>query len=207
MDLIFDLDGTISDPLEGIAGSINYALEALAVPPLPVQELACYIGPHLDVIFGSLMPKANAELISLAIAKYRERYCDVGYRENELYPEIVATLDTLQRMGHRLHICTAKREDVAVSVIDHFGIGDRFSSINGCDIGREKGELIGIMLTSKIITSGGYMIGDRKNDIEAGRENGIKTIGVTYGYGSRDELNEAGADLIVGNHVEIISVC
>jgi len=205
MDLIFDLDGTISDPLEGIAKSVNYSLEALSQPPRPIEELAGYIGPHLDVIFRALIPNCDDETINQAIVKYRERYRKIGYQENELYPEIIATLDTLRDSGHRLHICTAKREDVAVSVIEYFGIRDRFSSINGCDIGREKDELLALMLASDIVSPVACMIGDRAIDILAGAANEMITIGVTYGYGSREELTGAKADVIVDHHDEIAS--
>lgn len=198
MNLFFDLDGTISDPFEGIAKSINHALVRMGHGEEELDGLSKYIGPSLTFTFEELLGTDDEKSIADAIAFYRERYFAIGFKENELYNGINKLLEDFQRFGHSQFIVTSKRKDIAGSVIDYFGIGEFFDSIYGCGLRVSKSELIGRILTERQIDPNEtVMIGDRKFDIAAGLENGLKTIGVLWGYGSEEELRNAGATAVV----------
>ena len=109
MIIAFDLDGTLSDPIVGVAASLNYALEKLGLPAKDQTALEAYIGPPLQEIFAALLNEENEELVSSAIHFFRERYFMIGYRENVLYPGIRAMLDRLTMDGHKLYVATAKK--------------------------------------------------------------------------------------------------
>ena len=204
MNLLFDLDGTISNPVEGITKSINYALVKLGHKKKSSILLSKYIGPSLKTTFAELLGTYHEEVILEAIAYYRERYFSVGFKENCLYPGVVELLEGFRLEKHRLFIVTSKREDIASSVAEYFEIDKYFDSVNGCDIYLSKSELIRRLLKEEALDpSETVMIGDRKFDIEAGNQNGIKTIGVLWGYGSEDELKAANASNIVRNVEEL----
>ncbi|MGJ8657912.1 MAG: HAD hydrolase-like protein [Akkermansiaceae bacterium] len=207
MNLFFDLDGTISDPFQGITTSMNYALKKCEVKERDPAQLAKYIGPSLQFAFSELLETDDDEQLTRAIGFFRERYISVGFGENELYPNIVETLSKLREAGHRLFIVTSKREDIAVSVIQHFSLQDYFEKIYGCDVDLSKSDLITKILGEKDIDPNDtLMIGDRKFDIEAGKVNGLKTIGVLWGYGSKGELEYAGADYITANIIDLLTL-
>jgi len=136
--LVFDLDGTISDPALGIARSVNYALRAFGLDLIPEDIVSDYIGPPIDVTFRRLAPSAEEDCIVQLVSKFRERYSDVGYSENVLYPGIPEALSYLVGRGSLLGICTTKRVDFAERILKQFAIRDLFRFVNGGDVGIEK---------------------------------------------------------------------
>ncbi len=207
MNILYDLDGTISDPFEGITKSINYALSKLGHSERKLESLSKYIGPSLTVAFTELLKTNDEEVIAEAIRLYRERYTTIGFKENTLYPGISATLSANVSRGHRQFIATSKREDIAASVINHFSLGQHFERIYGCDIGRSKVELVAEILEKQgLDRSKTVIVGNRSFDMEAGAQNRIETIGALWGYGSEAELSEAGATFVVKSINELANL-
>ena len=140
--VLFDLDGTISDPSEGITKSINFALKSLAVSPHPAHRLLRFIGPPLFQIFSELLDTEDERLIMKGVMKFRERYFDVGYKENTLYPGILKVLDHLSSDGHPLYIVTSKRTDIAKKVLLYFKIDRYFKGVFGCGLKKDKARVL-----------------------------------------------------------------
>ena len=202
MIIAFDLDGTISDPIVGVSASINYALEKLHMAKKKQAALKAYIGPPLQEVFADLLGEENDELIQSAIMFFRERYFDIGYRENAIYPGIKELLVWLAANGHKLYITTSKKTTIARAVADLFEITKYFDEILGCGLKRKKYELLND-IKEKEDTQSLVMIGDRLHDMKAGRACHCFCIGVLWGYGSREELVGSGADVICNNPNEI----
>jgi phosphoglycolate phosphatase len=204
--VLFDLDGTISDPSAGITKSINYALKSLQVEPRPADRLLRFIGPPLFQIFSELLETDDDCLIMQAVSKFRERYVDVGYKENTLYPGILNTLNQLIADGHRLYIVTSKRTDIAKKVVCYFGIDRHFNSVYGCGLKKEKAQVLSELISGiRIRDKAPCMVGDRGSDIWAAKHAEIGSIGVTWGFGSRKELEDAGADTIIDSIDSLVS--
>jgi phosphoglycolate phosphatase len=188
--VLFDLDGTISDPLEGIGRSINYALVHFGYEPLKLSELAKYVGPPLDEAFREIT--GNKTDSKVLVAKYRERYGDIGYSENMLYPGVAEVLLEFNTANVPIALCTSKRQDFATRILEMFGIIHCFEFINGGDVGVSKFQQIESLLLQKQVSEYTVMVGDRAVDMIAAHENGLKAGGVLWGYGSHSELlNEA----------------
>ncbi|MDX1405448.1 MAG: HAD hydrolase-like protein [Woeseiaceae bacterium] len=195
--LIFDLDGTISDPFVGISQSINFALEASRYPPVEPETVRPLIGPPLTEIFEHLLgPVPEATMLGL-VDKYRERYATIGYTENTLYEDIPAVIEHLASRGCTLGICTSKRADYASRIVDMFGLSQFFSFVDGGDVGVEKRRQIERLLSNGLRAQSAVMIGDRAVDIVAGKSNGLKSAGVLWGFGEREELEQAAPDYLV----------
>ena len=189
--ILFDLDGTISDPLVGIGRSINHALEHFGYPTHELPALAPYIGPPLDESFATITGvTSKAELAGL-VAKYRERYGDVGYSENVLYPGIAEVVAALRHAGIPLGVCTSKRQDFAEQILELFGLRRHFEFVSGGEIGTPKWRQIETLLASGQVTDASVMVGDRAIDVEAAHRNGLHAAGVLWGYGSAAELAQA----------------
>jgi len=205
--LFFDLDGTLTDPREGITRCIQYGAEQVGRPCPPRGELLKYIGPPLRWTFPDLFGTEDAELTDAAIRHYRQRYAEVGLFENEVYEGIPGLLGQLRDDGFKLYVVTSKPTIYAERIIRHFGLDKYFAGVFGPELdGRfdDKGELIAHLLQQLSIEPvATIMIGDRASDIEAGKSNRTRTLGVTYGFGSPEELAAAGPDRIVGCPVEI----
>jgi len=201
--LIFDLDGTISDPSLGIERCINYALVSHGFPKVSNELIAAEIGPPLDETFRKYCPKADQTLISSLIVKYRERYAEVGYSENTIYSGVVESLNELSATGFRMGICTSKRRDFAEKILTLFDVLPFFHFVNGGDVGIKKHEQLAGLLQANEIDLSAVMIGDREVDISAAKANGLKSIGVLWGFGDIKELQGAGADVILGSTNEL----
>ncbi|SDI20083.1 phosphoglycolate phosphatase [Paraburkholderia phenazinium] len=186
--LLFDLDGTLSDPLVGISRSVNYALTSLGYAALPETEFAQYIGPPLDDTFKLVTGAPDAEIRQL-IALYRERYAETGFAENTLYPGVEAALNALAQKGSPMGICTSKLAQFADKILRRFGIRDHFGFISGGDVGVTKQQQIARLLSDGTVDTQAWMIGDRSVDLMAAHANGIESVGVLWGYGSREELS------------------
>ncbi len=197
MDAIyFDLDGTLTDPKPGITRSIQYALGKLGHHTIPTEdELAWCIGPPLRASFEKILGATDAA--DLAVSLYRERFSDIGLYENGVYEGIGDVLATLDKSGHRLFVATSKPHIFAERILGHFGLRHYFEQVFGSELDgtrADKSHLLAYALTTAAVDpSKTVMIGDRSHDMIGASNNGMKGIGVLYGYGSKDELIGAGA--------------
>lgn len=195
--LLFDLDGTLTDPKEGITKCIAHALVRMGRTPPPLDELAFAIGPPLRPTFGRLLDTSDRDQIEAALAAYRERFATVGLFENALYANIRESLHLAHGAGHRLLLATSKPHVYATRILDHFGLAPYFSGVYGSELdGRhdDKGELIAHLLArEQLAATNCRMFGDRLHDVIGAAKNGIETVGVTWGFGSAEELTSAGA--------------
>jgi phosphoglycolate phosphatase len=201
--LIFDLDGTLSDPAVGIGRSLNYALDAFGYRTLSAGEVSRYVGPPLDRAFREIVPDASPDTVLALVAKYRERYRDVGYAENTLYPGIADALARLSSHGVRMGVCTSKRRDFADKILERFGLRQHFTFVDGGDVGIGKGDQLRALLELGTVRPTSTMIGDRAVDIEAARANGLGAVGVLWGHGTKAELLGAGPDRLLESPVEL----
>ena len=201
--LIFDLDGTISDPSLGICRCINYALRHHGFREVSPKLVAVEIGPPLDETFRKIQPEANEVAISFLISKYRERYAEVGYSENEIYPGVSEAFHGLSSRSIRLGVCTSKRKDFAEKILSLFGLLSYFSFVDGGDVGIKKREQLSSLLQAGTIDRSAVMIGDRDVDISSAKANGLRSVGVLWGFGDMNELSGAGADVILNGTNEL----
>jgi phosphoglycolate phosphatase len=186
--LLFDLDGTLSDPLEGISRSLNHALTSFGYESRAVAEVATFVGPPLDTTFEVLTRSTNRNHIADLVAKYRERYSEVGFSENELYPGIPESLRALSASGIPLAVCTSKRTDFAERILTLFGLRSLFQFVCGGDVGIHKWQQIGALRADGMVSPDTVMIGDRAVDLSAAHRSGLCSAGVLWGFGSRSEL-------------------
>ena len=202
--LIFDLDGTISDPKQGIVKSINHALKFHGFSERCETELIEFIGPPLDTAFSMLASTNDSELISSLVSKYRERYSTIGYSENELYPGVAESFKKLSNVPNiKLGVCTSKRVDFAEKILELFSIRKYFSFVNGGDVGIEKWQQLELLLEENIINHKSLMIGDRYVDLTAAHKNKLESVGVLWGYGSYDELIKHKPTRIISSPCEL----
>jgi phosphoglycolate phosphatase len=206
--LLFDLDGTLTDNYPGITRSIAYALERLGAPVPDAAALRRCVGPPLRESFAWLLDTDDAEAIEAAIALYRERYGDLGWRENVVYDGIDDVLATLAAAPARLFLCTSKPEVFARRIVTLFGLSVHFRGVYGTDLAGtfdDKVKLLRHLADSeRIDTSRAVMIGDRSHDIRAARMNGARVVGVAWGYGTAEEL--AAADAIAATPADLLRV-
>jgi len=199
--ILFDLDGTLSDPKVGITKSVQYALHEMGIDEPDIDKLECFIGPPLQVSFAEHFNFDEAHTRK-AIELYRERFKAKGMFENELYSTIPLLLQSLKEQGYTLVVATSKPTVFAEQILKHFEIDQYFERIVGgfLDGSRaSKTEIIQYILDKykENKLSDFIMIGDRSHDIVGARNTGIASIGVTYGYGSYDELRHSNATHIV----------
>ena len=197
---LFDLDGTLTDPAQGITNSIMYAVRKMGDVPPERSRLYKYIGPPLRNSFEDM--GYIGESADRALAYYREYYEVKGMFENSVYPGMEDTLMRLKAAGGTLCVATSKPEKYAKIIIEEFGLGKYFHLVAGSTFDETrltKDQVIKYALTELGISnlSSVIMIGDRKFDILGGHACGVKAAGVLYGYGSRRELEEAGADAVI----------
>ena len=201
--LVFDLDGTLSDPVVGIGRSLNYALEAFGYRTLSAPEASRYVGPPLDWAFRQIVPDVSHDTVVAMVAKYRERYSDVGYAENTLYPGVVDALAALSSNRVQMGVCTSKRTEFAERILELFGLRQHFGFVDGGDVGVAKGDQLRALLARGAIGRASTMIGDRAVDIEAARANGLGEVGVLWGHGTKAELLRARPDRLLERPVEL----
>jgi phosphoglycolate phosphatase len=197
MNLLFDLDGTLTDPFTGITKSILYACDKLGRKCPPGESLRWCIGPPLRDSFAKLLASDDAALIEKAVAFYRERFGTVGLFENEIYEGIPKMLAALQKDGHTLYVATSKPTVFARKIIDHFGLQRFFKGIYGCELDGTRGDktslIAHILQTELLLASDTAMIGDREHDMIGAKDNGLAGFGVLWGYGTMNELQNSGA--------------
>jgi len=189
--VLFDLDGTISDPLEGIGRSINFSLAHFGYETCELSEIAHYVGPPLDEIFKALTGVSGETEVMALVAKYRERYADVGYSENFLYPGVAEALASLSNAKIPIAVCTSKRKDFAERILAMFGLLHHFRFISGGEIGIQKTQQLQALVAQGLASRSSLMVGDRAVDVTAAHRNGLQAGGVLWGYGSQAELLSA----------------
>jgi phosphoglycolate phosphatase len=191
---VFDLDGTLTDPFDGITRCVAYAFETLGHVAPDVASLRRFIGPPLQDSLAEWLPAAE---VDAAVAAYRERFDRVGWRENHVYDGIVDLLVELSGDGHELAVATSKPTVFAERILTHFGLRGYFAQVVGATLGgslRRKGDLIALALDET--THDAVVVGDRAQDVVGARANGVRSIGVAWGYAEANELQDAGADHI-----------
>lgn len=200
MNVLFDLDGTLTDPREGIVGCLKHALRGLGRPSPPDADLARFIGPPLRETFASLLGSASPEAIDDAVALYRERFAATGIFENVVYPDAPPVLAELQALGMTLYVATAKPQLFAERIVDHFGLARFFHRVYGSELDGTravKRELIAYILRRESLSPHTtVMVGDRAHDVRGAVAHGVLPIGVLWGYGAREELTAAGATVL-----------
>ncbi len=208
--LLFDLDGTLTDPKVGITTCAQYALGFLGIEEPDLDKLEHFIGPPLRDSFMESYGMTSQQAEE-AVVKYRERFQDKGMFENEIYEGIPQMLKLLQSKGMYLAVASSKAEVYVLEILKHFQIDKYFKAVVGSELdGRRtsKEEVVREALLrlgegQPVDASQVYMIGDRKYDVEGARALGIESVGVTYGYGGMEELKEAKADYIVRSVEEL----
>lgn len=216
--LLFDLDGTITKSEEGIFNCIKYALDWAGIPYPEYSVFRSFIGPSLYDSFVREFGMDDAKAKEM-VAKYRERYNVVGLFEAEVYDGVADTLHALKEKGCILSVATSKPTEPTLRILEKFGVGKYFDVVVGSNpdgTGSDKKHIISQVLESlkkdhgltedMIKSNQVVMIGDRRYDIEGGKACGLQTIGVLYGYGSREEFEAAGADNIVETPEEILNL-
>lgn len=205
--ILFDLDGTLTDPAIGITNSVMYALKKYGVEVGDRRELYKFIGPPLMDSFEEYYGFSKEEA-KTAVEYYRKYYRDKGMFENLVYDGFEDLLKTLKDSNKTLIVATSKPEVFAKQILEHFDIAKYFTYIAGSNLDGtrvRKDEVIRYALESCNITdlSKAIMIGDREHDIIGAKKTGINSIGVLFGYGSRNELEKSGADFIVDTVADI----
>lgn len=210
--LLFDLDGTLTNPAEGITNSFIHALKELGLEIPTYEKLLTFIGPPLIETFKTQFG-FDEEMARLGVKKYREYFSEKGLFENEVYEGIFEMLEKLKAAGYRLLIATSKPEPFSIRIAEKFGFAKYFEKICGSNLDEtrsRKAEVIAYALESAGISenekSKVLMIGDRHHDIDGAKENGIESMGILFGYGSREEHEKAGADFIATTVQDIITL-
>ncbi len=208
-NILFDLDGTLTDSFDGIVSSVLYALDKLGEPKLPVNELKFFIGPPLSESFAKLFG-GDEQKAARAVEFYREYYPERGIFENKVYDGVEDMLSAFKSAGKRLFVATSKPERFSVRIIEHFGLNKYIERVFGASFDSSratKDKVIAYALDNAgLPKQTTVMIGDRLHDILGAKDNGLKSIGVLYGYGSLEELTSAGADLIAKTPRDIIGL-
>lgn len=190
-NLLFDLDGTLTDPGLGITNSILYALEKEGFPTMKREQLYPFIGPPLLESFRKYCGATESQSLSL-LKRYREYFADKGLFENEVYPQIPSILAKLKTRGHKLYLATSKPEPFAKKILEYFNLSSLFAFVGGSTLEEtrtDKAEVIRYVLdTNHISAADSLMIGDRIHDLKGAAACGMDFCGVLYGYGSREEF-------------------
>lgn len=205
--VLFDLDGTLTDPGRGITNSVAYSLKKFGIEVEDKKELYKFIGPPLYESFMKYYGFSE-EKAETAVANFREYFRDKGIFENEVYDGIEKLLSEIKVSGRKIILATSKPEEFAGRILAHFALDKYFDFVAGAtmDSSRvKKGDVIAYALKESGCSSeNAVMIGDKMHDILGAKENGLASIGVLFGYGSREELENAGADFIAETVKDIL---
>jgi len=208
--LLFDLDGTLTDPMQGITRSVQYALRHFGIEVEDLTTLCPFIGPPLRGQFCKVCGLADEESARM-VEDYREYYRDKGIFGNNVYDGVIEMLEKLRKKGFRLAIATSKPEMFAKQIADYFGFSKYFDFIGGACMNEsrtDKYEVIEYVIESCNITDRNevVMVGDRSHDMIGAKKAGLHSIGVLYGYGSKEELEQSGAEMLVEVPEQIVSL-
>lgn len=216
-NILFDLDGTLTESGPGITRSVQYALHQMGIEEPDLQKLEPFVGPPLNLSFRERYGMSEEET-GRAIHYFRESYDTKGIYENNVYPGVRELLQQLHEQGSRLAIASSKPEPMVHRVLEHFGIAGYFDVIVGSHVEEELDNKMGadnkLLMVKKALQGLGLsvesghrksyaMVGDRSFDMNGAKANHVTAVGVSYGYGSRRELEEAGADFIADTVEEL----
>ncbi len=209
--VLFDLDGTLGDPYEGITRCIKYALSSVGLEENNTAKLRSYIGPPLRDTFA--LYGFSPEECERLVEKYRELYHAEGIHQNKIYDGTVEMLHELKMMGCKIALASCKPEEACKTILEEYGVADCFDAVSGAtpDKSRDrKPEIIAEALRRLEIPEGGFenvlMVGDRDIDIIGAHENGVRAVGASYGYSAPGELESAGADYIADCPLDIVKI-
>ena len=204
--ILFDLDGTLTDAGEGIINCAALALQTLGLEVPPRDTMRVFVGPPLRQTFQKFGVKP--EDVERAIEIYRSRYVPIGMFENTPYPGIRAMLAALKKAGHRLYVATSKPESMATAILEKFGLAPYFDRICGAtmDNSRDsKDKVIGYLLAQTNAVDA-IMVGDTAFDVLGAAAHGIPTIGVTWGYGTAEDLTHSGAKHLAHSPAQLLNI-
>ena len=205
--ILFDLDGTLTDSGEGIINCAEFALRHFGIPVPARDTMRVFVGPPLSDTFMHFgVPESQ---VQEAIEVYRSRYIPVGKYENALYPGIYQVLEALHRDGFKLYVATSKPEAMSIEILEHFEIAKFFDRICGASMDSSrstKDEVIAYLLEEVRPDGNLIMVGDTKYDVLGAAVHKLPTIGVSWGYGTVEDLMEAGAASIAHSPVELLSL-
>jgi len=209
LSILFDLDGTVVDSKPGILASCSAALRALGHRPdsLDIDNL---IGPPLEDVLTEILGRFGDDRVAEAVLAYRDHYGTAGFRETTVYPGLAAALDQLLALKAKLYVATSKRTIFAEQILGRLGLIDLFAGVHGSEPGGavdRKADLIADVLRRHDLSADRcLMVGDRRQDAEGARANGVSSVGVLWGYGDRAELESAGVMHIAARPGELIPI-
>lgn len=186
--LVFDLDGTLSDPFLGIYRCMNFALASCGYHPRSEADIKAHIGPPLEQTISKFIGSDDEVRVREMVEKYRERYGEFGYRENSLYSGIPEMLSRLKALDIPMGVCTSKLRRYALMIIEMFELSEYFDFVSGPEFGMSKAQQLDLLLENGTISENSLMIGDRAIDLTSAHENGLSSAGVLWGFGSEQEL-------------------
>ncbi len=206
--VLFDLDGTLIDSSEGITKSVQYTLDYYGIEEHDLKKLRCFIGPPLKLSFMNHYNFTEEQAIE-AVAKYRERYQPIGIYECSLYPGVEECIRALKKKGYLIGMASSKPEVSCRKILEHFNIIDLFDDVVGATLdGRidTKEEVLNEVMRrwEHVDKNDMCLIGDTLFDVEGANQVGIKTVGVSFGFGDISAMKEAGAATICDSMVEVI---
>ncbi len=205
--VLFDLDGTLVDSRPGIVAATNGTLRALGEPERPEAELVPNIGPPLQETWAALLGRGVDEVADV-VAAYRARYAETMLDGTHVYPGIPKLLERLQGEGHLLGVATSKAQPLAVALLEHLGLDGAFATIRGPvpPALEPKAGTVARALEALGLTTGAgaVLVGDRHHDVEGGHAHGLRVIGAAWGYGTREELEAAGAEAIAAEPLGVL---
>lgn len=207
---LFDLDGTLTDPAIGITNSVMHALEKYDIHVGDRSELYPFIGPPLDYSFKTFYGFTDEQAVQ-AIKYYREYFSVTGLFENSVYEGIPEMLEELKGKGVKIALATSKPYEFSIKILKHFDLYKYFDFFGAATMdGRisKKEDVISTLLDEMGVQNKDeiLMVGDRHHDIDGAKANGLKSAGVLWGYGSAEELEQAGADYVLASSSELLSL-
>lgn len=206
-NILFDLDGTLTDSQEGVIKCFQQAVKEINQKHIEEADIKPLIGIPIRSIFGRLLETEETDLIARAINIYRQRFSETGIFQNTIYPGVIELLNVLNQESYRICIVTLKNQPDAEIIARHFSFDSLVSGIFGPDLTEypenKSGMIKSVLNQLTLSPDETVMIGDRKEDVLSGKANGVRTIGVTYGYGSTEELIDASPDHICNDTSEI----
>jgi phosphoglycolate phosphatase len=205
--VLLDLDGTLIDSQPGILASCLAALRALGHEPDETLDIKRAIGPPLEDMMQVLLHPYGDDRVGEAVTAYRQHYGESGLLGSEPYPGIGSSLQEMRQAGLRIYLATSKRETFAIRILQHLGYATYFDDIHGSVPGGgldHKPELLARILSQhNLLPAHSVMVGDRRYDISGAHAVGMRGLGVLWGYGTRDELETAGADQLVESTADL----
>lgn len=207
-NILFDLDGTLTDPKDGITRCIQFSLEHFDVPIPHADQLTWCIGPPLRESFSKLLNTTDDTVLDQALSRYRKRFSETGMFENVIYPEVAFSLSKIKHAGFKVFLATSKPRIFADQILEYFNLAQFFHAVYGSELnGRfvDKGELVAHIIESENLDpKESLIVGDRVHDIIGGKKNGIMTVSVSYGYGTEEEISSSKPDIIIDTLSELL---